>query len=212
MEKETFLAEENWYGGSYDLVIKYFPLGDDQRLLKAFQAFYDIPCLSGFWFDKNSFGRPPDMLHSFDRDRMASRCGLIEVAQSQPVAWSAYLPREPDGSDWYGSDWLVFGIPVGMLDLVFDISYPITRNDNPWLPQVDQIYVDIATAVYQSSPFDLAIIGEEAFVFRSWKKITPDELEIGGYILPGEKAGRFRQLPPSVSLNDDLRWFPPTWP
>jgi hypothetical protein len=203
LQKESFLEQENWHGSYYELAIEYCPVGDDQQLLKAVQAFSEIPCLTSLWFERTSFGGPPDMLQSLERFGGPTLYGLLEVDQSQRIGCLLKIIREQDGSDW-----LDFSIPTGMLELVFDVDYPLLVGNNPWIPQVDQILLDIAEAVYQSSPFNLAIIGEEVSGFVTANKITPDYLERGGYIVPQDIMRRFRQVPPSVRLNDDLQWFP----
>ena len=203
MQKEAFLAQENWYGSHYELAIEYYPAANNQSLLKAIQAIWQFPRLSGPWFEKTSFGGPPDMLQTLESEGGLVLYGLLEVDKSQQIGCLISMVREQDGSDW-----LDFCIPTGMLELAFNVIYPLLVDDNPWIPRVDQILLDIAETVYQSSPFNLAIIGEEVSGYVTANDITRDDLERGGYIVPQELLRRLKPDRPSVTLNDNLQWFP----
>jgi len=203
LQKETFLAQENWYGSYYELAIEYYPVGNDESLLKAVQAIWESPYLSGPWFEETSFGNSADMLQSLENEGGHLLYGLLQVEKNIEVGCLICLVREEEGSDW-----LDFCIPTGMLELVFNVEYPLLIDNNPWMLGVDQILLDIAKKAYRRSPFELAIIGEEVSGYVVANDITLEYLEQGGYIVPQKLLQRLRPTCPSVTLDENLQWFP----
>ncbi|AMO85406.1 hypothetical protein ABHM95_07095 [Solibacillus isronensis] len=59
------------------------------------------------------------------------------------------------------SDWLDIAIPEAIFEKIYHYKYPLTKELNPWLEQVDEVLIKLAEFIYKHSPFDLAMIGEE---------------------------------------------------
>src|SRR5205814_4376040 len=103
--------------------------------------------------------------------------GILELPEGRCVGSCLIVSRS--GKD----KWLSFYIPVGMLELVYELDYTFEPKSNPWMVEVDQALLDIAQAIYVAAPFSLAAIGEEAFAGPSAADLTVERLDKGTYII-----------------------------
>ena len=84
----------------------------------------------------------------------------------------------------------------------------LLSSTNPWLSEIDHVFITIAEKIYALSPFNLAIIGEEVSGYRHAQTITVGDLVRGGYLVPPVLVQHLR---PHVSygfLPSGLCWFP----
>ncbi|GCE23238.1 hypothetical protein [Dictyobacter kobayashii] len=208
MDKEAFLNQENWLGSYYELAIEYAPPHNDERLLKAIYTLWNHHTMEGpvkrsyQEEDVDHFSLMPLPL-SLEPDENHRLHGKIKLTNGKDVGCLSLIIREENGSDW-----LDLSIPTGMLELAYHVEYPLLLPTNPWLSDIEHIFITIAEKIYEVAPFDLAIIGEEVSGITYSHTITVDDLVCGGYLVPSELFQQFRLHIPSVNLSTGLCWFP----
>lgn len=147
-----------WLGSFYELAIEVSPSGDDARLATAVSGMFDAPGLQGPWKEKVDIGRPERSTSILAPSALqqVSMFSLVRLGDLGVVGAEVHSLREVGGSDW-----LVLCVPCGMLQTVTEVRYPLSRIANPWMDSVDEALTAVAIEVYQSIPFDLALVGEE---------------------------------------------------
>ncbi len=201
MQKSEFLNPENWYGSYYELAIEY-PKGDHLKSLNALNSIWQNDKIVGPWSKKDAFGSTSQLVEYIHSDKLNQYYGWVQFDTYKPIGCLTLTVLEADND---GSDWICFCIPTGMLELAFEVEYPLLLNTNPWLHTIDQFFLQCAIVINEISPFDLAIIGEAVSGFVHSSKITPDILQNGGYILSKELVNTLEMdLAPTV-LSKHLR-------
>lgn len=186
MDRDTFVFDENWHGSYYELCIELGPTGDDKRLCTVLELIWSQPQLQGSWAsrcDYNSGSLPIECCDGV----VVPRYGIITLSPGVDTGCITLTVREPDGSDW-----LDLCIPTGMLELCFDLQYPLDYATNPWMYQVDKLLSEIAASVFREIPFHLGIIGEEASGVTHAASITPDDCRYGPILLPDRLWNRLK--------------------
>ena len=177
MEHATFIKAENWHGSYYELCIELGASGHDHRLLAALQRLWSFPTLGGPWREHDEFGADPyEVTIAGVSDRFY---GTLAIPDADTVGCLTCVVREPDGSVW-----LDLCIPTGMLELVYDVQYPLYFESNPWIPPLNSLFVDIANHFHAEIGFRLAIIGEESSGLTDADSITKPDLDRGLFLLP----------------------------
>jgi hypothetical protein len=206
VDRITYCSREIWRGSHLELGLEYHSTATDQLLLRATQALWRYPGLSGPWPSREDFGNSiqitSDML---PRDSMLWLYGLLELPEGRKAACSSFLLRPNDGSSS-----LTLCLPAGMLERLFTVAYnPMSVKTNPWLREIETLLVDIADWVYGTAPFQLGVLGEEAAtVAVDAEQLTSDALATGGFIMPDEL---WRRLEPPIEarrLSHALRHIP----
>ncbi len=208
MRHSDYIYPENWLGSFYELAIEYHPVGDDRRLLAGIRAAWASPYLSGSRPAPYGPEQPEPESDSLEPDGLNSRYGVLRVTERISVGCMTLTIRETlSGRE--GSDWLDICIPTGMLRLAFPVRYPLLREENPWLTGVDTVLLGVADAVYRSSAFDLAIIGEEASGVLKASEVTREHLTRGGLLVPPHLSRLLRPHADAITLPSGVLWFPP---
>lgn len=218
MDRQEYESGDNWAGTYYELSIEYAPGGDDARVLPALHALWHTSLLSGPVAGPYREGTSHDVFAPVELP--TSLCpeggdtlyGLFHLPPYRPIGCLSTLTRldSLEGEE-QSSDWLSFCIPTGMLDLAFDVAYPILPSTNPWMAEVDRALIGIAESIYRASPFHVAVIGEEAAALAvDEADLTAEELARGGYLVSTSVVTRIAPRSPSIPLAHGLHWFP--WP
>lgn len=200
---DDYLSMERWFGSYYELAIEFYPRGDDARLLRALAAMWASPLLRGPWPEREQLGRAPTPPQRLEVEGSNRLYGLLQLPGALSIGCLSLTVREE-----HGSDWLDFCLPTGMLQLAFPVRYPMKREDNPWLPAVDQVLLSMAERVYQASPFDMALIGEEASGQLRAQELTAVALARGGVLVPPSLTHQLGSSSAAVALPNGLHWFP----
>lgn len=208
MRNSDYIEPENWLGSFYELAMEYHPVGNDQRLLEGIRAAWASPYLSGPWSGHYELEQPGYVADLLQPQGLNGLYGLLKITEQGSVGCTTLTVRETLGGG-EGSDWLDICIPTGMLSLVFPVRYPLEREHNPWLYQVDTVLRSIADAVYAKSAFDLAVIGEEASGTVRAIEVTREHLVRGGLLVPPSLGDRLGPDADAVNLPSGLMWFPP---
>jgi len=176
MDERVFRTVENWHGSYYELCIELGPAGDDPRLLNALRCLWSRPELHGSWTDRDSYGSDVSDFQVTD-GCVVPQFGVLTIGDSQ-LGCVTHIVRETDGSDW-----LDLCVPTGMLELAYDVSYPLDLDSNPWIKTLNAVFTALATTVFQHCPFRLAIIGEEASGVTDADSITFEDLRRGLFVM-----------------------------
>jgi hypothetical protein len=203
MDRTQYLDRNNWLGPCYELAIEYYPGGNDARLLNALNAAWNERSLDGPWLSPDGFlgtDRMPETL-----DDTATLYGLLTLADGKTVGCRTNTHRERDVQD--GSDWLEFSVPIAMLNVVYPMQLPLTHLQNHWLDCVDDALVKIGQLVYESYPFNLALVGEEVTGQKHEQSLFASDMKRGSYLFPPILFERIRPSRPSEVLPGGLRWF-----
>ncbi len=209
MDRETYVTQENWYGSYYELAIVLNNSPDNARLRQALTVIWNCSDLHGPWFEREDYSMPTTAIPELmaDIEPLKLLYGLITIPQTgTTLGCLSVVVREDKGSDW-----LDLCIPTGMLGLEFPIQYPILRDNNLWLKEIDDVFLRVADEVYRRVPFDLALIGEEVSGLVDKAEVFSNVglLKDGGYLL---SPALFSQLSSTtlnpVSLPAGLLWIP----
>src|SRR5258708_17568301 len=191
--------KESWLGSYYELSMAYSEAFNPDDQVRIMQWLWDDPSLLGVVRDHDDFGRPWQPIDASSLIVARHSYGCIRFPTGQiPGCGSQYTSLE-------GTRWLTLSIPLGMLDLILPVRYPVTRESNPWMTQLDTFLAMIGTRMYQAFPFLLAVMGEEATAFPL-KSILATIGEESALLVP---QITFRQLgvnPYGTRLAQDLWW------
>jgi hypothetical protein len=177
MDARTFRTDENWHGSYYELCLELGPAGDNSRLLAALRSLWSHPMLAGFWTDRKSFGSAPSDFQ-MDENWVVPHYGVLTIGESQ-LGGVTHVVRETDGADW-----LDLCVPTGMLELVYDVAYPLYFESNAWINPLNALFVSLAVTLHERNPFRMAIIGEEASGLTDADSITTDDISRGLFVIP----------------------------
>ncbi len=205
MDRSPYLRRDNWVGSYYELALEYYPAGHDERVMKGLTAAWDEPALAGPWPNRESYGMLPMMPNALPDEGEIRLFGELHVGRDSSVGCLTFTVREE-----HNSDWLDISIPTGMLNLSFPTVYPLAHDSNPWLAQLDRLFVKMAVRIFQAYPFSLGIIGAEVSGCNRESDVTTKDLKKGGYLVPPVLYEKLRPRHRCETLTGGLRWFPPT--
>jgi hypothetical protein len=209
-------APDDWLGSFYELCIELQPAGDDVRLRRALAALWRAPLLEGVWTEQEYQHRvtADAELPLYGRRQH----GLLRLPGLPPTACIALVVREggsddpddepPPAPDVPFADWLDLCIPMGMLERVFPVIWPLEVAANPWLTDLNDALVQLAEAVYIATSYNLALIGEEISGMWSEHTIPIDEVAFGGVLTSPALDAKVRpasRIP--VQLSSGLNWY-----
>jgi hypothetical protein len=215
MDEQEFADREQWYGSFYELGMAYPPHADEQILMPALQMLWQHPLLTGPFVGPYSAPAPALQATGLPTGLggLSTQYGLLGVPQRRAIGCHVTVVMRPHSAplDETASDrtaWLILAIPTGMLELAYRVQYPIVGATNPWIPEFERHLVGIAETVYQSVPFDLAVIGEEATALADTEhELTAERLAQGGYLVSPRLAARLRSQRMPETLPTGLLWF-----
>jgi len=178
VDRAVFLAQDNWLGSYYELSLELGPTGDDARLISALRSLWSQPQLHGSWTVRDCFGQSSSPLLVVD-GFVAPRYGTINLSDGHQLGCVSHTVREYEGSDW-----LDLCIPTGMLELAYDVKYPLEYASNSWMRKLDRLLVALGSSLFLSHPFRLGLIGEEASGFTHADSVSAADCTYGPLLLP----------------------------
>lgn len=195
-------------GGFYELSIEYHPCGNDKRINEALGALEESRCFNGFWGEKKDFQKHTMSLPiTIEEDSVKSFYGSLFLHNSAEEELPCLITIIRTNSE---SDWLDISIPQAAFEKVFPCHYPLTTELNPWLENINEIYVRLAETIYYKSPFDLAMIGDEISGETNEEEITLGLMRNKPYmtcILPSSLLDRLELNGKGTALSNQLRLF-----
>jgi hypothetical protein len=211
MNKLDYLRDENWSGGFYELAIEYYPKGNDSSLLRAMTVVWNKPSVVGPWKDRETFMLQPS---SIGKPYPNTLYGLLTLSNGHDAGCQMFTIREDAAT---GSDWLILGIPMGMLERVFHIVYPPadvspSPENNAWMQELDRVLLELALTIYKTSPFNLAIIGHEVSGEAYQNGLTAEVFDVvsqyASFVLPFDVGQSLNREGETIVSFPELLWFP----
>ncbi len=214
MTEQEFAHHYNWYGTFYTLGMEYEPGVGTRQLLTALRTLWQHPLLEGPVLGPYAEQVPtltPTTIPSV-LENMSSLYGVFHLPHGKAVGClSSVLCPGTEPMEEVAARcacWVLLYIPSAMLERAYSVEYPIESATNPWIDQVDQQLLDVAEFVYQTIPFNLAVLGEEAAAFKDAAgELTAERLAQGGYLVSPRLAARLNPARVPQTLRSGLLWF-----
>ncbi|ODG93396.1 MULTISPECIES: hypothetical protein [Bacillaceae] len=205
MNYNDFNNEELWYGGYYELSIEYNPYGDNKKLNKALVALYKCDNFNGMWKERKDFQNYYETISlpiNLEDASVDQFYGTVTDSKSNIFPCLISIIRIEGESDW-----IDISIPLVIFEEIFNCNYPLIKESNLWLNDIDKMFTTITELIYSHSPFDLAMIGEEVSGRTNQKEITLVDINKITCILPNQLQSKLGLYNQGVKLTNDLRKF-----
>lgn len=191
-----FRDPDAWSGSWYELALE-FPAHTNGALVfrQVNQIIWQLPSLSGVVTSHANFGEPWQDAAQWADGR--DLYGSVRLDANTLVAC---------GSTWLSQSFILY-IPVGVLELVYPVDYPLSPELNPWLPTLREALAFVGGNLYRHIKFALGGVGEEISNFISIEALTAAELATNKTLLAPEPLFDLFQVPPRTHpLSDGLWW------
>lgn len=203
LDYKEFINPDNWIGGFYELSIEFHPVGDSNRLNQALITLQNLGFFNGLWREKQDFKSDSISLPINIEEKSVNQFyGTLILSDGNALPCLISVIRIEDESDW-----LDISIPQASLGLFYPNKYPLSKELNPWLVKVEEIFIRIAETIYNHSPFELAMIGEEISGYTTQEEITLEDLGKITCILPNQLQKRLEVQEGGEKLSKQLRLF-----
>jgi hypothetical protein len=202
-ELEQLRDPELWLGSHYELSLA-MPLGSLEvaTRLRFLAALQEDGHVHGYVGSRQDLGTPWLQLD----EGMAQanyHYGVLRIPGKRLIGCMV-LMFENDHEAW-----CELAIPVGMLELIYPVDYPIDPA-SPWTGELDAHLARLAARVYAQVPFTFGTLGEEASALGpTAEQVTAAALQGPGLIVPSTLFQRFNLTPHGTPLRDDLWWTGP---
>ncbi|MGP7817644.1 hypothetical protein [Niallia sp. 01092] len=203
MEYDYYINPENWIGGFYELSIEYHPFGDDKRINEALNALCKSDFFNGMWGEKKDYEKHSISLPINIEDESVDQFyGFLYLSEENELPCMICVIRVSGESDW-----LDISIPQASFGKKYPYQYPLTKELNPWLNEVNEMYIKLAEIIFQNSPFDFTMIGEEISGYTNQKDITVEDVKNITCILPTQLQNKLGLHGKGKELSNQLRMF-----
>lgn len=183
--------ERDWLDGHYELFMDF---DDPYAWIEAAQTLWAQPQVSGVWTAREF---DLDLDPRLDAGDVLVTCELM----TKHLLGVAHLPNGTEApcgcAIAEGRNWFIFFLPIAGLGNCYDLGrYPFGDIGRPWVSEVDEWLVGLATAVFRKVPFRAAAIGPELFTLEMLSECSTGvpESRPCGLLLPS---------------GTELRWYPP---
>jgi hypothetical protein len=200
---EQLRDPELWMGSHYELALA-MPLGSlgAATRLRFLAALRDDVTVRGYVGSRQDLGTPWLPL-----DEVTAQAdyhyGILRIPGKRLIGCLAMLLENEYEA------WCELAIPVGMLELVYPVAYPIDPA-SPWTGELDAHLARLAARVYSQVPFTFGTLGEEASALGpTAEQVTATALQGPGLLVPSTLFQRFTLTPHGTPLRDDLWWTGP---
>ncbi len=205
-EFEELRDRELWSGSHYELALA-MPGGslDATTRLRIVETVLQEPSLHGFmpgpW---DAFGQPwppPERALAGDDGRYYGY-GALRLPDKRAVGCALMLLDRDYGT------WALLAIPSGMLELIYPVVYPLLKETNPLMAELDAFLARLAARLYGRVPFTYGGLGEEASaMLPPAEGFTANLLRKGqGLIVPTALFAHWHLEPWGTRLSDALWW------
>src|SRR6266567_6330438 len=146
--RERVQEWEPWHGSYYELSMAYRWLSHQERLGLLQCAWSDVNLL-GVVESPEQFGHPwhdPATVDPAD----ASHCyGYIRLVDGHLTGCGSYF------TSWENATWFSLYIPLGQLDQIFPVHYPLGDEDEQWISIVDASLAAVGAQIYCQMAFQV---------------------------------------------------------
>ncbi|TFB24086.1 hypothetical protein E3U55_04540 [Filobacillus milosensis] len=203
MKYNEFINLDNWIGGFYELSIEFHPVGDDKRLNDALKSLEKSNVINGIWKEQEDYQKKRVSLPiEIEEDSVNQYYGTLLISDGNTLPCVITIIRVD-----VESDWLDVSIPQAAFEKAYPYKYPLTENLNPWLNEVAETFIKLAEIIYEQSPFDLAMIGEEISGYTNQEDITLEQLKKSTFIIPIVLQKRLETQEQGEALSNELKLF-----
>ncbi|WML56095.1 hypothetical protein [Neobacillus sp. PS2-9] len=203
MKYSEYNNPNNWIGGFYELSIEFHPVGDNERLNQALMAIQSFKLFKGIWRERQDFQAGSISLPiNIDNDSVIQFYGTLIMNDGNTLPCLISIIRIKGESDW-----LDVSIPQASFEKFYPYKYPLTKELNPWLVRVDEIFIGLAETIFNHSSFELAMIGEEISGSTNQGQIALEDVGKIICILPTHLQKRLGIKEKGIELTNQLRLF-----
>jgi hypothetical protein len=176
----------NWIGFFYELAIELGPR-DDVRLERLLVSIWRLAGATGPFVSSDDGPSRPAALNVDGLSQLLH--GVVRLPNGSEVVCGAMVLRA-EGPDWF-PDCFIFYIPEGALERA-DPRVAGGREDASleWRRPLDRWLADLALRAYTETPFEFAVIGEEASAFLDKERAVAEEMAAQGKT-PPRRHGAF---------------------
>lgn len=195
--------EQYWHGSYYELAMEVSLNSDDSVMAKAFEAMSGHDQVEGFWSSYEGLGRAEVHGTAPEEKYMWHGYALLELPSLGTMGAVSHRIKDGDGL----SDWLTLGLTTAALQQNTPLNYPLLRDNNQVLKEVDELFVSIAQQVHNEVGIELGIIGEESSGSAYSTTLEIKQLsKFVSYLLGNGVAKRLGQ---ETCDDNHLVWVPP---
>ncbi|PFH82609.1 hypothetical protein [Bacillus sp. AFS088145] len=206
MNNIDFNNEEIWYGGYYELSIEYNPSGVNKKLNEALAVLYKCDIFNGMWKERKDFqnhNHTVTLPINFEKDGSVDQFyGTVADLKGNIFPCLISIIRIEGESDW-----IDISIPFGIFEENYNCNYPLIKESNLWLKDIDKMFTTITELIFSHSPFDIAMIGEEITGRTNSQEITLVDINNITCILPIQLQIKLGLHDKGVKLSNNLRKF-----
>ncbi|UOE94706.1 hypothetical protein [Alkalihalobacillus sp. LMS39] len=194
MIQNDVIESSQWSGGYYELSIEFSPVGDDKKLNAALAAVSNSKIVAV----------PISHRVKIEGNSVNQWYGEIHILDGKVLPCMMAVTRIDDESDW-----LDISIPQSAFEQAYCYRYPLTKDLNPWLNDVNVTLIKLAEWVFKESPFELAMIGEEITGHTNHTVVTREIIESGSgiFILPFSLHKKMKPLRRGIELSNGLQLY-----
>lgn len=203
MEYDYFNNPEIWTGCFYEISIEYHSFGNNKRINDALNALCKSDFFNGMWGERKDYQKDFISLPINIEDECVKQFyGILSLSEEDEFPCLISVIRVSGESDW-----LDISIPQAAFEMKYPYKYPLTKELNPWLNKINEMYIKLAEIIFSYSPFDLALIGEEISGFINQEKINVEVVKSITCILPSRLQNQLGLKGKGIGLSNKLRIF-----
>ena len=191
----------SWDGSLYELSMQFAPDVAHETRASALAAIWSQSQLTGPWCRQSDVGDPGSI--SLLTEWGAAQFGLLTLPSGVELGCLLYVIFE--AGEHLDLD---LSIPCGLLQMQFDVSYPLDLATNPWLVELDRTLAELGSQVFRRVPFSLGVLGHEAGADGPAEKLTLAEIERGGLLVPRPLWEELGPARTAEWLQGDLAYVP----
>lgn len=203
MKYSEYIDDANWIGGYYELSIEFHPSGKVKRINEALGTLEKSQFFKGMWREQSAYQKDPISLPiAIEANSVTPLYGTLHISDETILPCLITITSVPGESDW-----LDISIPQASLERIYPINYPLIKELNGWLSEIDNMFVRIAEMIFEQSPFDLAFIGEEVSGATNLESISNEFIEKHTTILSTQLQERLQLQASGKKISNNLILF-----
>ncbi|GER89992.1 hypothetical protein KDW_41540 [Dictyobacter vulcani] len=200
VDVKKFRSRENWYGSFYELAF-YFndALKEPSKRLQLLQCVWNGKYLEGVVSSLEDLGDTNQEITFVKLDDHSRYYGLIKVEDTLLACMTSFFSSE-------GLTIFTLNIPLEIISKKYNVKYPVTAKQNPWMKYIDSIFILISLEVYQRERFDIAVIGEEASAV-TYKKYINNLKDENNLVVPSSLFSKLNMAKRGTEICEGLMWI-----
>jgi hypothetical protein len=195
---ESVYGWDQWHGSHYEVSMAYPWLSHQERTF-LLQCAWSDDNLLGVVESPDQFGRGWQEPASVD-PADANHCyGFLRLANGYLVGCGSYF------TSWEKTTWFSLYIPLGHLERLFPVHYPLGDEDEHWISIVDDSLAAVGAQIYRQMPFQVAALGEEVGGFEV-QEVLPHLADAPDLLVPEPLFTDHHITPYGKKLGEGIWW------